>query len=306
MEWVIFPALFMAWAIGVNDSAKAVGTAVGSGLLGFKKAILIIVIFTTLGVFFGGRGVSATVGELAMELSTNSIGIVLFSAATAVTISSMRGLPISTTQSIIGGLVGAILAFNLRVKWGILLRVVFAWILSPLAAAVVAVVVYEIYTRLFKGIKQIQLIEVMYKWLIFTSAAFSAFNLGANELSNVVGLMGVIGVNGFFKGILSLALAFGALTFSYEVIMSIGKKLTPLDPRLAFSSQFGSAIAVTTANVLGLPVSSGQAVIGGVTGLGHYVGNPINWELVRGIVLSWLFTPVISGSLTFLFLHLLP
>ena len=54
-------ALFMAWAIGANDSAKAVGTAVGSGVLGFKRAVLLIGIFTPLGVLLGGSGVSGTV-----------------------------------------------------------------------------------------------------------------------------------------------------------------------------------------------------------------------------------------------------
>ncbi|WP_211259711.1 inorganic phosphate transporter, partial [Thermococcus celericrescens] len=100
-------ALFMAWAIGANDSAKAVGTAVGSGVLGFKRAVLLIGVFTTLGVFLGGSGVSGTVSGLAEGMSAGEVGLVLFSAASAVTLASLWGRPISTTQSIIGGLVGA-------------------------------------------------------------------------------------------------------------------------------------------------------------------------------------------------------
>jgi len=306
MDWILFPALFMAWAVGVNDSAKVVGTAVGSELLGFKKGVFVIAVFTTTGAVFGGGGVSGTISELAKGLDAYSIGIILFSAAVAVTLASIRGLPISTTQSIVGGLVGAALTFNLIVKWEILFKIVLAWVLSPLLAAFLAIMVYEVYVKLFKKIKQIQLLETMYKWLVFIAVAFSAFNLGANELSSVVGLMEAISIDGSFKLVLSLTLGFGALTFSHEVIMSVGKRLTPLDPLSAFSSQFASAMAVTTANLFGLPVSSGQAVVGGVAGLGYHLDNPVNWGLIRSIVLSWIFAPLISGILTFLLLSLLP
>ncbi len=102
----VITALFMAWAIGANDSAKAVGTAVGSGVIGFKRGVLLIGgVFTTLGgVLLGGAGVSGTVARLAGNMTTAQVGLVLFSAASAVTLASLwGGRPISTTQSVIGG-----------------------------------------------------------------------------------------------------------------------------------------------------------------------------------------------------------
>ncbi|WP_367884334.1 inorganic phosphate transporter [Thermococcus sp. JCM 11816] len=96
----------MAWAIGANDSAKAVGTAVGSGILGFKRAVLLIGVFVFLGAFLGGSGVSNTVSGLARGMEPVTIGLVLFSSAITVTLASLWGNPISTTQAIIGALIG--------------------------------------------------------------------------------------------------------------------------------------------------------------------------------------------------------
>ncbi len=292
-------ALFMAWAIGANDSAKAVGTAVGSGVLGFKRAVLLIGIFTTLGVFLGGSGVSGTVSGLAEGMSAGEVGLVLFSAASAVTLASLWGRPISTTQSIIGGLVGASLALGLPVDWWTVGRIASAWVLSPMVAALFAVAVYRLYKPLLRRIKCLRNLELTQKWLVFTAAAFSAFNLGANELSNVAGLMGGLGIDGPFKLVLALTLTLGALTFSYDVMMTVGRDISPLGPTSAFSSQFGASLAVSSANLIGLPVSSGQAIVGAISGLGLYKGEHVNLKLLVGIVKGWVIAPVFAGAISY-------
>ncbi|NJE03091.1 inorganic phosphate transporter [Thermococcus sp. MV11] len=298
-------ALFMAWAIGANDSAKAVGTAVGSGVLGFKRAVLLIGVFTTLGVFLGGSGVSGTVSGLAEGMSAGEVGLVLFSAASAVTLASLWGRPISTTQSIIGGLVGASLALGLPVDWWTVGRIASAWVLSPIVAALFAVAVYRLYKPLLRRIKCLRNLELTQKWLVFTAAAFSAFNLGANELSNVAGLMEGLGINGPFKLVLAITLALGALTFSYEVMMTVGRDISPLGPTSAFSSQFGASLAVSAANLIGLPVSSGQAIVGAISGLGIYKGERVNLKLIAGIVKGWVVAPVFAGAFSYVLITLL-
>ncbi|ASJ12393.1 inorganic phosphate transporter [Thermococcus thioreducens] len=298
-------ALFMAWAIGANDSAKAVGTAVGSGVIGFKRAVLLIGVFTTLGVFLGGSGVSGTVSGLAEGMTAGEVGLVLFSAASAVTIASLWGRPISTTQSIIGGLVGASLALGLPVDWWTVGRIASAWVLSPIVAALFALAVYRLYKPLRRRVKCLRNLELAQKWLVFTAAAFSAFNLGANELSNVAGLMEGLGVNGPFKLLLALILTLGALTFSYDVMMTVGRDISPLGPTSAFSSQFGASLAVSAANLIGLPVSSGQAIVGAISGLGLYKGEHVNLKLLVGIVKGWVMAPVFAGAISYVLITFL-
>ncbi|NJE46600.1 inorganic phosphate transporter [Thermococcus sp. GR7] len=302
---LIIAALFMAWAIGANDSAKAVGTAVGSGVIGFKRAVLLIGIFTTLGALLGGSGVSGTVSGLAEGMGAPTLGLVLFSAAVAVTIASLWGKPISTTQSLIGALTGASLALGLSVDWGTLGRITLAWVLSPILAALTAIVVYRLYSPVLKRIKCLKNLELTQRWLIFTAASFSAFNLGANELSNVAGILESLGFDGPFKVVLALMLAIGALTFSYEVMMTVGRDLSPLGPTSAFSSQLGASLAVSAANLLGLPVSSGQAIIGAISGLSAYKGEHVNVRVLLGIVRGWILGPLAAGGLAYLLVGLL-
>ncbi len=302
----VVAALFMAWAIGANDSAKAVGTAVGSEVIGFKQAVLLIGIFTSLGAILGHSAVSGTVSNLAEGMNLTEIGLVLFSAAIAVTVASLRGIPISTTQSIIGGLLGASIKLGIPVQWHVFGKIALAWVLSPLTAALLAIIIYNLYSHLLGKMHEMAKIELTQKWLVFISASFAAFNLGTNELSNVIGLSQVLGFGEYFKIVLAMSLTFGALSFSYEVIMTVGKDISPLGPTSAFSSQLGSSLAVSLANSFGLPVSSGQAVVGAVAGVGTYKGERVNTHLLFGIVRSWITAPLISGILAYIFLTILP
>ena len=304
MDWVVVSAaFFMAWAVGANDSAKAVGTAVGSGIIGFKRAVLLIAVFTTLGALIGHSAVSGTITGLAEGMNPSQISLVLFSAASAVTLASLWGRPISTTQSIIGALIGSSLALGLPVDWATIARIVSAWVLSPVLAALLAIAMYRLYKPLLGRIKGLKNLELTQKWLVFLASAYSAFNLGTNELGNVIGLSQSASLSSP-NVFIALTMAFGTLTFSREVMMTIGKDISPLGPTSAFSSQFGAAIAVSSANLLGLPVSSGQAIVGAISGLGLYKGERVNKGLLLDIVKSWIRAPVFAGVLAFLLIRL--
>ncbi len=300
---VIATAFFMAWAVGANDSAKAVGTAVGSGIVGFKRAVLIIAVFTTLGAVIGHSAVPGTITGLAEGLTTAQVALALFSAASAVTLASLISMPISTTQSIIGALIGSALALGLPVNWWMIGKIISAWFFSPVFASLLAIAVYKIYNPLLKRIKCLKNLELTQKWLVFLASAYSAFNLGTNEVSNVIGLAKAGGMSNP-NALLALIMAFGTLTFSYKVMMTIGKDIAPLGPTSAFSSQFGASIAVNTANLFGLPVSSGQAVVGAISGLSVYKGEKVNKKVLTDIVKSWVEAPLFAGILAFILINL--
>ena len=293
----IAAAFFMAWAIGANDSAKAVGTAVGAGVIGFKRAVLIIAVFTTIGALLGGSSVSGTISGLAGGLSSGEVALTLLSAAAAVTVASLWGKPISTAQSVIGALVGASLAVGLSVDWSTVVRIVLAWFVSPVVAGLLAIVIYFVYKPMMRRIKCLKNLELTQKWLVLLASAYASFNLGTNELANVVGLSGS-GVD--WRFFLAVSLAFGALTFSREVIITVGRDIVPLGPTSAFASQFGAALSVTLANIFGLPVSSGQAIVGAISGLALYKGEKVNREVLIGIVQSWVRAPLSAGFIAYL------
>ena len=124
-----FAGFFMAFGIGANDVANAMGTSVGSKAITFTQAIFIAAIFEFLGAYLAGGEVTSTIrkGIVDPELYSGNenifiIGMMsaLFAAATWLLIASIKGWPVSTTHSIVGSIVGFViisLGFS-AVSWG--------------------------------------------------------------------------------------------------------------------------------------------------------------------------------------------
>ena len=294
---MIAVAFYIAWNIGANDSANAMGTAVGAGILSFRQATLTIAIFVMMGAYLKGYKVMKTVGEgivpsgfLTMEMAV----IALLAAGIWVTIATVKGLPVSTTQAIVGGVIGVGLAAHAPVNWWTLGKIASAWVVSPILSGILAMGLYRFYTWVVSRIKSVSVIEAMYKALAILGGSYMAFNFGTNEVANASGP--IVGA-GFMEpraaGILvALSLAVGSLTFSYAVMHTVGKKITALGPISAFAAQFGSAMAVSLANFLGLPVSSSQSIVGGVVGVGLMVGQGVEKSVIRDILFGWVATPL--------------
>ncbi|CAI1492794.1 putative low-affinity inorganic phosphate transporter [Thermococcus nautili] len=301
---IIAVAFYIAWNIGSNDSANAMGTAVGSGILSFRQATLTIAIFVVLGAYLKGYKVMKTVGEgivpegfLTMEMAL----IALLAAGIWVTVATVKGLPVSTTQAIVGGVIGVGLAMNAPVNWSTLGKIAAAWVISPILSGILAMVLYKFYSRVISGIKSVSTIEALYKALAILGGSYMAFNFGTNEVANASGP--IVGA-GFMEpktaGILvAISLAIGSLTFSYAVMHTVGKKITALGPISAFAAQFGSAISVSLANFLGLPVSSSQSIVGGVVGVGLLAGQGVEKRVIKDILFGWVATPLTAIGISF-------
>ncbi len=152
---------YMAWNIGANDVANAMGTSVGSRALTLKQAVIIAAIFEFCGAFFAGDAVTDTVrkGILEVDFSTVDPGIsqdiafgfiaAMMAAATWLTIATRMGLPVSTTHSIIGGILGVGLVLEVDhnasyINWGVVGKVVMSWVASPLMGGLLAFFSYWI------------------------------------------------------------------------------------------------------------------------------------------------------------------
>ncbi|MDA9836495.1 inorganic phosphate transporter [Luminiphilus sp.] len=137
--------LFMAWGIGANDVANAMGTSVGSRALTLKQAIIIAAIFEFAGAYLAGGEVTSTIrkGIIDPEVLTDSPELLVYgmlsallAAATWLLIASIRGWPVSTTHSIVGAIVGfAAVGISVdAVEWGKVGKIAASWVVSPLLA----------------------------------------------------------------------------------------------------------------------------------------------------------------------------
>jgi len=152
--WIAgFLALYMAWAIGANDVANAMGTSVGSGALTVWGAILVAGIFEFCGAFFAGGHVTDTVRKGMLDLSMIDRDQLIYgmlaslAAAGTLLVGATRfGLPVSTTHSIVGAIVGfgAVAIGPDAVKWDKITHIVLSWLSSPLLSGVIAFFIFQI------------------------------------------------------------------------------------------------------------------------------------------------------------------
>ena len=148
-------ALYMAWAIGANDVANAMGTSVGSGALTVWGAILVAAIFEFAGAFFAGGHVTDTVRKGMLDISLIGRDQLIYgmlgslAAAGTLLVGATRfGLPVSTTHSIVGAIVGfGVVSIGPEVvNWGKIGQIVLSWLTSPLLAGVIAFGIFQ-FTR---------------------------------------------------------------------------------------------------------------------------------------------------------------
>jgi PiT family inorganic phosphate transporter len=149
---------YMAWNIGANDVANAMASSVGAKAITIRQAIFLAGILNILGAVFIGSHVTNTIrkGIVSTEIMTDPhialIGALsaLLAAALWVSFATWKSLPVSTTHSIVGAMIGfGIMAggFNV-INWGKLLAVVLSWIISPFFSIVIAFIVFKIIVRL--------------------------------------------------------------------------------------------------------------------------------------------------------------
>ena len=146
--------VFMAWGIGANDVANAMGTSVGSGALTLKQAIIIAAVFEFLGAFLAGGEVTSTIRKGIIDPALFEaipdkfvLGMLsaLLAAATWLLVASNRGWPVSTTHSIVGAIVGfsAVVVSVDAVNWGKVGEISASWVVSPLLAGSIAWCLYK-------------------------------------------------------------------------------------------------------------------------------------------------------------------
>jgi len=301
--WTLIGGIFMGWSLGANDAANLFGPAVTSRTLRFWTAAGLASVFVVIGaVFLGSRGFSTyeAIGEL-----TRLAGFVVTMAA-ALTVSGMTflGLPVSTTQAVVGGIIGATLAMGRVPSLAPLLKVALSWVLTPVGGAIATYVLYRVVSGRGGWIgERLLRYERLLQASLILATCYSAFSLGANNLANVTGVYVNAGLVSPLTGALvgGGAIALGILTFSRNVMFTVGDRLVRLEGLAAFCVILGEAITLNVYAAFGVPVSASQAIVGAVLGVGLVKGaRTISARTIARIGVAWVATPVVAGLIAFL------
>lgn len=321
--------LFLGWSLGANDAANIFGSAVGSKMVKFSTAVIIASIFVIAGSVLQGSGAADTLGKLG---SVNAIGgafTVALCAGLSVFWMTKLKLPVSTSQAIIGAIIGWNFYSGNPTDMNVLGKIVSTWVAGPILGGIFAVVLY-LGLKSFLGSTKIHLVkrDAYLKYALLIIGGFGAYSLGANNVANVVGVFvpsapniqldfGFFTLNGiqllFLAGGVSIAV--GIATYSKKVMMTVGNGLMSLSAESALvivlshslvlfifssTSLSNALISVGLPAIPLVPVSSSQAIVGAIMGIGFLKGGAgIEYKVLGRISIGWVATPIIAGLISF-------
>jgi PiT family inorganic phosphate transporter len=150
--------------------------------------------------------------------------------------------------------------------------------------------------------------SLLYSAGILLTGCYGAYTLGANNVANVTGIYVGCGVLSADVAALigGLSIALGVLTYSRKVMETVGKGIVPLDPFSALVAVLAEALSLHLFTQIGVPVSSSQAIVGAVVGVG-LVGDvqTVSLKMLARIGVGWIMTPVSGGVLAYLFIRVM-
>ena len=296
---------YVGWNIGANDTANCIGTTVGCGLLSFRRAVIIVAVFAILGAMLQGHHVMNTIGKgiVKTNLSYLAVCVALICSGLFVTLATFYRVPTSTSQAIVGGVVGIGLAVGAEVDFSKFILIAESWIICPILVMAIAFGTMHLVRLILKRFETSSLLfQHAFGWLAIISACYVAYSMGANNAGNAVGP--VASLNLFPPGVLlfigGLSIAVGAWTYGQKVADTIGKGITPLDIPSAFVAQISSAFGMHLFSMFGIPVSTSSAIVGAVVGVGLVKGvRAISKRTIFTIFIGWVLTPTLAGLFSY-------
>ena len=328
--------LFLGWSLGANDAANVFGTAVGTRMIRFKTAAIVCGIFVILGAMISGAGTTETLGKLGSINALPGAFAASVAAGLSVYLMTKAGLPVSTTQAIVGAIVGWNIYTGSATNIKVLIIIVGTWVLCPIIAGLIAILFFTITKKFLRKSKlHLLRLDAYTRTALLLAGAFGAYSLGANNIANVMGvfvpispftelnIMNVLTLSSqgqlFLLG--GIAIAVGVITYSKKVMLTVGSDLLRLTPVAAFIVVIAHSIVLFVFASKGIsnflisinlppiplvPVSSSQAIVGAVIGIGLLKGGKeVQWNIAGKITIGWVLLPIIAALISFIVLFVL-
>ena len=332
----LFGGLFLGWSLGANDAANVFGTAVGTRMIRFKTAAIVCSIFVILGAIISGAGTTETLGKLGAINALPGAFSACVAAGLSVYMMTKFGLPVSTTQAIVGAIVGWNLYTGSPTNIKVLITILGTWVLCPIISGLIAIFFYVIVKKFIQNSKlHILRLDAYTRAALLLAGAFGAYSLGANNIANVMGvfvpispftdinIMNIFMFSSkeqlFLLG--GVAIAVGVFTYSKKVMFTVGSDLLKMSPVAAFVVVISHSIvlflfasqgissflqSINLPSIPLVPVSSSQAVVGGVIGIGLLKGGKeVKWSIAGKISIGWFALPIIASLMCFAILFIL-
>jgi PiT family inorganic phosphate transporter len=303
---IIGIALLFDFLNGMNDAANSIATIVSTRVLGPRTAVVWAALFNFAAAFIFGVHVAETIGKDVVDTKFVDAWLLLATLVAAVGwthVCTRKGLPISVSHSLVGGLIGAGLAragTEALVGSGILKITLFIFI-APLVGTFLGfglmVAVYWICRKATPGF-----VDRWFRRLQLVSAAGYSLGHGANDAQKTMGIIAVLLYStGYLGGefhvpfwvVLAcyLAIALGTLSGGWRVIETLGMRVTKLKPVHGFCAETAAASSILLSTLGGIPVSTTHTITGAIIGVGATTTlSAVRWGVAYRILWAWVLT----------------
>ena len=310
---VVACALAFEFINGFHDTANSIATTVYTRALPVAGAIALAACMNFLGAFVS-EGVAQTIskGLVSIVIDDYVILAALLGAVTWNLLTWWKGIPSSSSHALIGGLLGATIAYTMSldgIMWdGVLQKVVIPMFTSPFIGFIMGFCVMKLIYKMFESFNRRKTSRVFSR-LQIVSAAAVAFSHGTNDAQKT---MGIITLALFTSGILTDAahiplwvklicaatMALGTSVGGWRIMRTMGHGVTKLDSVRGFAAETSSAIVIQIMTAMHAPISTTHAISTAVMGVGSARRlSAVKWSKAKDIVMTWVVTPPASIAL---------
>ncbi len=315
---VIVMALLFDFSNGWHDSANAIATVVSTRVLSPFFAVIMAAVLNFLGAYLSTK-VAKTIGSdivAPQHLSQIAIFSAMLAAFIWSVITVIMGLPVSSSHSLIGGIIGAVI-FSQNISYlnpeGIV-KILVSLAVSPLFGFLLGFLLMWLLMWLLKSIPPSKINRIFGKLQILSSG-YMALMHGTNDAQKTMGIITMAllnaGMISTFKvplwviSICALAMALGTSLGGWKVIKTLGINLLKLQPVHGFAAETSSATVLLVSALFGLPVSTTHAITGSILGVGSTRRlSAVKWGIGKRIVYAWIitfpFTMLVAGGIHFI------
>ena len=255
----ISSGLFLGWSLGASDASNIFGTAIATKMIRFKTAAIIGSVFIIIGAVYAGAGGAATLGKLGAINTLPGSFMAALASAIAISWSVKISMPVSTSQAIVGAIIGWNFYSGYPTDINTLTQIVGTWVICPILAGIISIILYsliQLYCR--KSCMHLIRRDLYTRIGLILAGAFGAYALGANNIANVMGVFvsssplsqlelpfGLILNKAQIMFLLgAIAISVGIFTYSHKVIHTIGNGIMKMSPLMAFVVVIAQALVL--------------------------------------------------------------
>ncbi|MCP4764427.1 MAG: inorganic phosphate transporter [archaeon] len=324
---LIILALFLSFAIGGNDETPAPLAA--AGIVKFNTVLIIGGVGLAIGTIFLSEEVASTVGAKflgpSVDYTIYMLLSVLISAIIWLVVGSFSGIPLSSTHSLFGSIIGVVIVYlfinpavdpSQAFNWAKMISVFLSWIVSPLVGYIFSFILYKIIARIFfvklKGLNQIEESEYYFSGALLVVVFLVSVYTGGNS-AEALGIIYALYDQGnlnsgeyFFNLILLGLFAFlGIYIAGRFVIKNLAKQMTDARSSEGFILQMASLIILMVNTIIGLPISHSHVIVFCIIGLNAAQKKEVDYKGIGIMAIYWVGTlpiaAILGGFIYFLF-----